>query len=618
MFTVKTRSAELPAQKERILVLPRTVVVGIVALYLALAFGYSVVVPLGEAPDEVSHYAYVRWLALHQRLPEPQGAVFGEVFQPPLYYVLAAPFTAWQPDEDIPVEANGDFELDHPVRGVRVLIQPPAARWPWRGEALAWHVVRWVSALFGLVAVLATYRLARLVVLASPWAAVLAAGFMAFVPHFTFQGGTVTNDILATALSAVGLLVLVNAVRRTWQAPHDAERAWRWGLVGLLGGLGVWAKTSGWVLAGTAFLAWALTRQEPGRWRRLRALVLSWGVVVAPWLAWNWWQYGDPLGWALMHQVTDERTAPLTWPVFLKMVWGLFRSFWAGFGGAAHIELPLPIVGLIGLWCALAFVGLGSLVWNRRLGQAFPFVGPREGRLLLLMAVHTGLVLAGWIQWTRTVLGTDQGRLIFPALPAIAVLLAAGWLAPVRRWRPADEKQLTLVMVGVWGLFGVWVLVGYLRPLYVASPPVPPPPETVEANWAFGEGLWLRRYFVPWTVDHKLPPGTRAEAYFEWEATQSLDDRRLRLQLLDRKGRPVWIKDGTPSAGRDTTDRWPVNTPVGAWHRIEIPPGTPPGWYRLMLSVHTPDGRALPMTDAQGNFLGEQVMVGQVTVVEEP
>ncbi len=593
---------------------PQAALLGTLGLYLLLAVGYSLVVPLGEAPDEVSHYAYVRWLAIHQRLPEPQGAVFGEVFQPPLYYALVAPLTAWQPDEGVPVEANGDFELGHPVRRVRVLIQPPAARWPWRGEALAWHVVRLASALFGAVGVVATYRLARLVVPASPWAAVLAAAFVAFVPQFTFQGGTVTNDTPATALSALGLLALVSGVRRAWRYHPATERSWR--LAGLLGGLGVWAKTSGWVLAGTAFLAWALTWREPGRWRRLLALVLPWGGVAAPWLAWNLWQYGDPFGWALMHQVTDERVGPLTWPVFREVLQGLYRTFWAGFGGAAHISLPSTLNAALGIWWGLAVVGLGWLAWVRWRRRA-RHPDDRSLILLGLLAAHVALVLAAWVQWTRTVLGTGQGRLIFPALPALAVLLASGWLALVRRWR-AGEGRAVLTMAGLWGLFGAWVLVGYLRPLYVVPPPVPSPPETVEAGWAFGEGLWLRRYFVPWTVDHKLPPGTQAEAYFEWEAIRPLDDRRLLLQLIDDEGRPVWVKEGTPSAGRDTTDQWPPHTPVGAWHRIEIPPGTPPGWYRLMLSVHTPDERALPMTDEQGNFLGEQVMVGQVTVVEQP
>ena len=35
----------------------------ILALYVMLAMLYSVVNPLFEAPDEVWHYEYVRWLA---------------------------------------------------------------------------------------------------------------------------------------------------------------------------------------------------------------------------------------------------------------------------------------------------------------------------------------------------------------------------------------------------------------------------------------------------------------------------------------------------------------------------------------------------------------------------
>ncbi|MDQ7028774.1 MAG: glycosyltransferase family 39 protein [Ardenticatenia bacterium] len=570
--------------------------------YLVLALGYNLVVPLGEAPDEVSHYGYVRWVATRATLPPPEGAASGEVFQPPLYYTMVAPLTAWQPDEDIPVVANGDFELDHPARRIRVLIQLPAARWPWRGEALAWHIVRLASALFGLVSVMVTYQLARTVVPRRPWAAVLAAATVAFLPQFTFQGGTVTNDTLTVTLASTALLAAAAAVRHTWRRQVGLRG---WCLAGLLGGLSIWAKTSNWLLAATTGLAWLMTWSVPGRWARLVALLVPWSALALPWFAMNWWRSGDPMGWNLLHQVTDERVAPLTWAVMREVSAGLVRTFWAGFGGAAHISLPLPLNALLGAGVLLALIGL--VWWLRR--------AEREERLLVgWLIVHIALVLLAWVQWTRTVLGTGQGRLIFPALPAMALLFALGWVEVGRRMgRPTH--QVALAGTGAWALLGGWTLLFFLRPLYTAPPVLPPPPELRTADWTFGVGLQLRRYAVPWNEDTKVPPGTRTEAYFEWIATQPLDDRRVRLQLVDRKGQPIWWKEGTPSAGRDTSDQWAVGVPVGAWHRLAVPPTAQPGWYRLMLSVHTPDGRTLPIRDAGGQVLGEQIMVGQVTVV---
>lgn len=597
------------------LVTPHRLLLAVSIAFVVLALSYSVVVPLGEAPDEVSHYSYVRHLASERTLPRPAGTVFGEVFQPPLYYALVAPATAWAPWQGVPVDGSGDFELDHPTRRIRVLIQPAAARWPWSNEAMAWHLVRGISAVFGLVTVLATYGLARTVLPHRTWSAPLAAAFVAFVPQFTFQSGVVTNDTPAAALSALLLLVLarnVTATRSTDTPQHSAFSIQypsfiSWSLAGLLGGLGVWTKSSGWVFVGTAGLAWLLTWQHKGSCRRLAALAGTWAVVTAPWLVWNWTQYGDPLGWALLHQVTDERTA-LSVPVFLDVLRGLYRTFWAGFGGAAHLSFPTTVNVALGLLLVTAIPGTVRL-FRRRDDE------PVVTRLLVpWLGVHTLLVGLAWVQWTRTVLGTGQGRLLFPALPAIAVLLAAGWATLF----PSSSRR-TLATAGTLLFAGISTaaLVFFLRPLYTAPPTLAAPADTVEANWYIGDRLLLHRYTEAWTVDDHLPPGTEREVYLEWEATQPVGDLRLLLQMIDSDGEPVWIKEGTPSAGRDTTDQWRTGERVGAWHRVQIPEGTDSGWYRIMLSLH-PAGseHALDITTAEGDFIGERVMIGQVTVTD--
>src|SRR5437773_1606075 len=123
----------------------------LIVLFVGLAAVYSVVVPLGEGPDEPGHAAYVFFLAREGRLPvqrvEPQQSdVPGEGHQPPLAYALAAPMVAWLPPEerqfDLPGNprftwAGGD-ELNAVAHGSR---EYP----PWRGAVLAWHLARLVS-----------------------------------------------------------------------------------------------------------------------------------------------------------------------------------------------------------------------------------------------------------------------------------------------------------------------------------------------------------------------------------------------------------------------------------------------------------------------------------------
>lgn len=588
--------------------------------FTLLALAFNTLTPLGEAPDEVSHFSYVRHVATTWRLPQPQGAVFGEVFQPPLYYFLAAPLTAWQAPEPLPVEANADWILGDPYRGFNVLTQLPAARWPWQGEALAWHLARGLSTLLGLVTLVATAGIARQTFPDRPWMAVAAAGFVAFLPQFAFLSGALNNDALATALGALVLWQLARLLtgsREGWQG---------WALLGLLGGLGVWTKASGWVFAGTVGVGALVAARRAGgeAWRRtVTPLAATWAMVVAPWLLWNRSQYGDPLGWGLMRQVTDARTVPLTAGETWEVARGAYRSFWAGFGGAAHLHFPPPVQTVTAALVVLAGFGLVRL-WKRR-----GALRPATRLLVPMWLLHLGLVILALAQWTRTVLGAGQGRLLFPALPAIAVLLSGGWLAlppilgrtggdddPPGRPVGRDERNAALVVSGGMLTLAVAAIVLVLRPL-VAPPLAPARTDLPAVDWRVGNGLLLERYAFPWTVDSHLPPGSSAELYIAWGAREALPDLRLRLQLIDRKGRPVWIKEGTPSAGRDTTDRWAATTrDYPAWHRVTIPPGAPPGWYRLMLSVH-PAGEpaSLPITNPAGTFLGDQVMIGQVTVI---
>lgn len=591
---------------------PRRALTAILIVFTLLALAFNALTPLGEAPDEVSHFSYVRHVAATWRLPKPQGSVFGEVFQPPLYYFLAAPLTAWQAPGPLPVEANADWALNDPLRRFNVLIHLSESRWPWEGETLAWHLARLLSTLFGLVTVLATAGVAHRTFPNRPWITVAAATFTAFLPQFAFLSGVLNNDALATALGALLLWQLARLLT-------DDGQGWRgWALLGLLGGLGVWAKTSGWVFLGTVSVGALLAARQAGglAWPRTAApLAATWAVVAAPWLLWNWSEYGDPLGWGLMRQVTDARTTPLTLREAWEVARGAYRSFWAGFGGAAHLHFPPLVQGLTAALLALAGIGLARL-WRRR--ATLPAA---TRRLAPLWALHLGLVVLALTQWTRTVLGTGQGRLLFPALPAIAVLLAGGWATlrcpPEACPNRPCERSVALTVGGSMLALAVAAMVLVLRPLI--APPVAPALADVPAvEWRFGDTLRLERYAFPWTVDSHLPPGSSAELYVAWGTPEALPDLRLRLQLVDRKSRPVWIKDGTPSAGRDTTDRWAAGTSnYPAWHRVTIPSGTPPGWYRLMLSVHPAgDPAPLPITNPAGTFLGDQVMVGQVTVTE--
>ncbi len=77
----------------------------IVALFATLATIYSLVTPIFEASDEISHYPVIQHITTTGRLPVQQPGVETlweqEGSQPPLYYLLGAGLTYWIDTSDL-------------------------------------------------------------------------------------------------------------------------------------------------------------------------------------------------------------------------------------------------------------------------------------------------------------------------------------------------------------------------------------------------------------------------------------------------------------------------------------------------------------------------------------
>ncbi|MCL6440865.1 MAG: hypothetical protein K6T27_05155, partial [Thermoleophilum sp.] len=158
------------------------VAVAIAVAHGLLALWYSTVLPLGEGPDEVPHYRYARFLATRAALPIGREADSEGAFQPPLYYALGALLTAGIAEGRLEIENNPDFDLRRPATQGPALIHHAAERWPYRDGALAWHLLRALSAVCGALTVYGIYRLGRALFPKEPGPALGAAAFAAFLP----------------------------------------------------------------------------------------------------------------------------------------------------------------------------------------------------------------------------------------------------------------------------------------------------------------------------------------------------------------------------------------------------------------------------------------------------
>ena len=655
----------------------RTALAAVIGLYVILATAYSVVLPLGEAPDEVSHYSYARYIAREGSLPLTEGPASGEAFQPPLYYAVGAAISAWIPEGQFTVKGNSDYSLAVVDSVPNVLLHTGQEAFPYRDGALAWHLIRLASVAMGAVTVWATHGLARKVFPARRDLAVAAAAFIAFLPEFLFISGSVNNDNLAAMLSSLTLLQMA----RLWRsargpeaegdtaAPADRASASRrvgvqggpaWLYLGLLLGLGFWTKVSLLVflpLAGMVVLHASVTARD--RWVELPRSSLILGsltfipaaLVCLPLAARNVAVYGDPLGWSLMRRVTEAVAGPLILADYAIWLAQLFQSFWGRFGGAAHVLMhPLVYAGLA-VVSAMAVFGLAWFVWGvRRSGVSAsgdgkgPSVPAGDGDsgarsadgLLALLGLHCVLVAVLLWQWAHTNQGTGQSRLAYPALSAIGLFFVMGLAetgAAVASWvrnrhptwapsRPDGILRLgaylglpQIVASGLL-LLSVVTLLGYLLPLYHLPPRISRsdvPASALRGPFIFGSEIRL----VGWAVDERaFAPGEFTYVTLYWQVVAApQDDYWLLLRLQGESDQPVWDKDGSPSAGRDSTDTWRAGDVIAARHRIALSDKVPPGTYRLMAGLHRfGEWDWLMIRDGSGNVLGDTIALDEITI----
>jgi hypothetical protein len=535
--------------------------IGILLLFGLLALAYSVIVPYGEPPDEPAHNAYVWYLLTHRQLPhqlpELDLNATNEGHHPPGYYAVVALLTGWAPYADYDPLPNPYLiagEVDPYV--VQQFLHPASEGFPWKGPLLAVHLARLVSIGMGILSVWVTYQVARHLLPGHPYVALLAAGVHAFIPQFVYISSAVNND--NAAILAGSLLI--------WQMLRLLRRPTKAGFVvlGVLMGLGILSKIS--LLAMFPAVGWTVwcAAVQPDRrppiqramWRgRLREIGVKSGLVLLPTLLVSgWWiwrnvqLYGDPLAQniRLLIYAEFERRLPITGEYALYYVWQQFRSFWGLFGWN-RIFLPSWLYGVFLALTALGVAGCGKFIYT--LGARRRAILPK---VFLLLLVLGGFLLSSWGQGFNRDTVAAQGRFLFPALSAIATLLAIGWLV----WWPARRARIVALGVGTLFTLSTATLALHLAPLYARSltETLPAEAEPVQAEFELWE---LAGWQAPQPVAGQTWPVT-----FYWHAQHELDTEEqglaptLFVHLVDVDGKVLAKWDGVPTQGRFPPPAW--------------------------------------------------------------
>lgn len=568
---------------------------GLLLLFATLTAVYNVTIPLFEAPDEGDHISYAHWLADGNSLPHlvhDQHQV-GEIWQPPLYYALLAVLIAPIDRSDMGHIAPLNMDWLEGGFGQLAHYHTEAERFPYRQSSLAVHLARAVSTVLGMVTIVATYGIARLLL---PRYALIAAALLALNPQFIFMSAVVNNDNLVIALCSVLLWWTV------WQNTRPWLPWWHYLLAGALWGAATLAKLTGLSVGLVLGLGLLLTAVQHKSWRPIFGGIVTASTAVAVagwWFVRNWQLYGDPLAWQQMLDLTVGLLRPQLFTIPQTLVYATFlrKSYWAMFGyGLMAPEIFYSVMQLI---MALACLGL---LWHAWQGRRPSW----QWGLLLLWAALVLLLLFRWMQQIDT---TNQGRLLFPAISSLTLLLTAGLSVfdGRRRWL----SHAVILWLGIWAAaFPILLLQpAYAQPAPLTNSTAVPNPTDVQ----FGAAIQLLGYEAPTAVD----PGQTASLTLYWQAMQPISDSyAVAARILDANQRVVSSIDTVPYRGRYPTVVWPAGQPFA--DAVLLPPvaadATPGlGSFLLILYPLGHPGEPLPVT-VHNQPIGHELYVTAVKI----
>ncbi|MCJ7667107.1 MAG: glycosyltransferase family 39 protein [Anaerolineae bacterium] len=525
--------------------------------FIVLGVTYSLVTPIFEAPDEIQHYFYVKYLADERTLPVltiPEGEIFQqEGSQPPLYYLLGALATFWIDTDDALSLLNpnpyANVGIPLALGNKNVIIHTTREAFPFHGAVLAIHLVRFLSVLLGAVTALSTYLLAREIFPQDKALALGAACINAFVPQFLFISGAVNNDGAVTAASSVVLLLVVRFMK--------AKPNWK-GYLGLGLALGLAALTK---LSGLGLIAVALAgllivtvkRRSPRVWIEGGAVILLSVLLIAGW--WylrNWSLYRDPTALNMHLAIMGTRERPLTLSRFLYEMRGFKTSFWALFG---WFNVPAGSV-IYRFFDLLTLAALLGLIWAIIKGlrgkdrSSLPYLTPLL-LWLLILAVN-------FYSWTAKTPAT-QGRLAFPAISVISLLLFWGLSQFVPRRHTkflAAVLGSTLLLIAAVSPFR-YIAPAYARPLSLSKEELGSISHRLEVNYE-GE-VRLLGYDIKERV---IRPGEFLHFTLYWQSLKVMEqDYTVYLKLLGPENEVIGQIDTYPGLG---------SYPTTLWHEGEI------------------------------------------------
>lgn len=606
----------------------------IVVLHVVLGVLFATLVPPLEKLDEFIHWDYVRYLRREGHLPDQRDPYIqnlpGEFHQPPLYYVPAALLTAGIPFSDPPMTWDPinhfgyAFILSSIPDNANVTLQDPEnLRFPWQGDWLSLHVLRFYSVAISALTLIPMFWLAWMV-FEDERLALGTVGWLAFRPSVLSLNSTVSNDplllLMGTAVLALCALIVVRGP--TWR-----RSIW----LGVLLGLTALTKFTWPATAAAVPLAFVLAPGFREDWKQ-RALQLAaaggiGGVLVGWWFVRNLILYGDLTGISLGAQAARPdrpeflplRATPPTWEEYGRVGWETFRRYWAHYGAVGMpdwVNITLAVLSI------LLVIGLLYVLVTRQLPRITAH--PRAGLFSLIVTALYALQIVGLFQINEH---GGQVRYVYAAFAAMVIVMQIGLMGLIdllSRALPhlrsfsthaaAILPTVLMLPLAVYGLFGVLVP-AYDLPRRVSDPAQLAGEFDHPANvqWMDGAIRLIGFKIEPQTVR----PGEPLFVTLCWQSGGPLDEALpYAVHVIDATNGKIGERNTHPGLGMYATLYWQPGEAFCDRVRVPISPDAPPLLtYRVALSYfHEQTLEKVPARLENGD-IQEVVALGEVAVL---
>jgi hypothetical protein len=460
------------------------------------AGAWALITPAFNAPDEPEHFAYAQYLATTGHAPAHSGNtrppyadaetlalnavdIYSQVelpeARPPW---LALEQQRWErlvaarhPADDNGGGPTAAASTHQPA--YYLLLAPAYEATSSQSTFSQLTAMRLVSALLGALAAFCAYGIVRELLPRQRLAAVAAGLLVAFQPMFGFISGAVNNDSGVNAFAALSLYLVIRGLRR--------RPSWRLALaLGAVVAATPLMKETGYeiyppVAVGLLGIAWRNRGRDDLRPVGVFAAALA-GAFAAVRGAWSLLQpvfYPSIAGHASAAggvSATGVLSLAERYPTrFMVYLWELFLPRLPFMGAHFPPAWPFKAIYVVRGWGAfgwyawefpnwvyqaivvtMGLVGLLALasVWRERLaarGRSFELAVIALFPICTLVAVEA----AFFEPFDSRTVFAEQGRYIFPAIGALAVVAVAGTFGLGRRWHAVLATALVVATIGM-------------------------------------------------------------------------------------------------------------------------------------------------------------------------